>query len=879
MAISSPGIGSNLDINSIVAKLMSVEQQPLALLDKKTSATQAKLAAMGTVSGALTAFQSALSNLTSAKSFNAAKATAADTAILSATADGSATGGVYKVNVSQLAAAQSLSTAGRTSISTAIGTGASTTITFQLGSIAGGSFGLSGTAVNSGVAVSGLANGALTINGTAITTDSATRSAQAIASAVNAKSTTTGVTASARTATDAALFATFGTIDTSVAGSSYALSVGGVQIASQSGAATPLDKARLDTAVAAASGQLTAAGISVSGSAVAGDLQFKNAEGANISIVETVAGTVSGGIGKGAGAPNTGSSLTVTGSLELSSADGTPITVGGANPAAAGLVAGTGGQYLGASFAQDAQQVSGSIVIDSKNNTLQGIRDAINKAGFGVTASIISDGSSAPYHLVLTSNKTGAKSSMKISATGTDAGTADPTVAALLSYDPAGAQNLQQNSAARSTKLSVNGVQVVSESNTVTDAIQGVTMNVNTLGSTSVNVATDTAALKSNVNAFVKAYNDLDTAVKGVSSYNAGSKTAGPLFGDVTVRALQTNLRAQLSKTVEGLPGGINTLAEIGITFQKDGSLAVDSSKLDTAIKNNASTVGGLFAVLGSATDSQVSFDSSTSATKPGEYALRVTRLATQGALTSTAAINATTVIGTGTKWKVSLDQDSNNVLSSHTATIEIPAGTYTRAQLATAIQAAINGASNFSSNSLAVNASVGADNRLTVASNKWGSQSNIEITAVSGTSPATLFGGATPAAGVDVAGTIGGEPATGSGQYLTARGGSPAEGLKVKITGGSVPADRGTVSFSQGYAYQLNNLANDYLATSGALAARKDGLNQTIKDIDKQRTNVNTRLVEVEKRYRAQFTALDMAISSMTKTASFLTQQLGSLK
>jgi flagellar hook-associated protein 2 len=876
MSISSPGVGSNLDVNSIVTQLMSIEQQPLGLLDKKTSAVQAKLSAMGTVSNSLGTFQGALSSLTSSSAFMAVKATAADTSVLAATAAATAVAGSYKVNVSQLAKAQSLSSGGRASISAAIGSGLSTTVTFQLGAITGGSFGVAGGALGASVSSSGMTSGALSINGTTIATDSNTRSAKAIADAINTKSDTTGVSASAQTRTGSALFATFGPVDTS-SGGSYTLSVAGVQIATQANSATPLDKAGLDTALAGASGQLAAAGISYAGSAVGGDLRFTNGDGADISITEAVTGTVKGGIGKDNLTANTGSSVTSTGTVSLASASGTPITVGGSNPAAAGFAAGTGGQYLGAGFTQDANQASASIVIDSKNNTLQGIRDTINKASLGVTATIVSDGSANPYRLVLTSNKTGEHSTMKITVSG-NGGSADPALAAMLGYDPGGAQNLQQTSAGQSTKLSVNGIAVTSESNTVSEAIQGVTLNVATLGSTSVNVATDSATVKTNVNNFVKAFNDLNASIRGVSSYNAGTKTAGPLFGDSTLRNLQSSLRSQLNKGVTGLSGQLSSLSQIGITFQKDGTLAVDSSKLDKAIKDNLSDISALFAVVGSATDGQVSFEGSTSATKPGEYAVRVTSLATQGALASAALGGATTTITPGTKWKISLDQDAKNVLSSHSATVDIPAGTYTPQQLATVIQSAINGASNFSANSLSAGATIDGAGRLVVSSSKWGAQSNIAIEAGAGFDPATLFGATGPAAGQDVAGTIGGEPATGSGQYLTAGSGSPAEGLKIKINGGTVPADRGTVSFSQGYAYQLNNLASDYLGSKGQIATRKDGLNQSIKDIDKQRTRINDQLAVTEKRYRAQFTALDAAISSMNTTANYLAQQLARL-
>jgi flagellar hook-associated protein 2 len=878
LGISSPGIGSNLDVEGIVSKLMSVEQQPLTLLAQKTAAAQAKLNAMSTVSSSLDTFKSALASMSSASTFRNLTATAADSTVLSASASGTAVAGSYRVNVTQLAQAQSLSSSGFAGLTSAIGGGDSTTVTFQLGSVGSGSFGIAGGALGAAMPNGGLPAGSLTLNGTVIATDPSTRSAKDLAAAINAKSADTGVHASAAaTTTDPGLFASFGTVDTA-GGGSYALMVGGVEIDSESAGGT-IDAARLTAALGNADvkAKLTAAGIGMSGSLAGKDLRFTAADGSNIAVEEIVSGTVTGGIG--GAAPNTGSSVTATSTIDLVSDDGASIVVGGSNPAAAGLKAGTGGAYLGASFTQDANQTSGSIVIDNKNNSLQGIRDAINKANLGVTATIVSDGSATPYHLVLTSTRTGEKSSMKISVSATDAGgTADAALAKMLGYDPAGAQGMQQTAAAQSTKLTVNGIAVSSETNTVSEAIQGVTLNVSTLGKTSVAVNNDTAALKTNLTNFVKAYNDLNTTLKGVSSYNDATKTAGPLFGDTTVRSLQASLRGQFTAGLTGLKGGLTQLSQVGIAFQKDGTLALDSSKLDKAVKDNLNDIAGLFAVVGSSSDSLVSFEGSSTATKPGDYPVRVTRLATQGTVAGGAQLQPWTTITPGTKWRVTLDQFTDNVSSSRVATVEVPAGSYSPTQLATAVQSAINGVGSFVGNGSSVSATVNANGGLSVASSKYGSGSNITIEAVSGISPSTVFG-AQPAVsvGVDVAGTINGEPATGAGQMLTAASGD-ADGLKIKITGGNVPADRGSVGFSQGYAYQLSKLAEKYTGSDGLIQDRKDGFNTTIKDIDKQRDRVNTRLADMEKRYRAQYTALDTMISSMNTTANYLARQLASL-
>lgn len=874
MAISSAGIGSNLNVDDIVARLMSIEQRPLTLLAQRTAAAQAKLGAMGAVTGALDSFKSALSSMSSASTFRNLTATTSKPEVLSATTSGTAVAGNYRVDVTQLAQAQSLSSSGRSSLTAAIGNGASTTITFQLGSVGSARFGLTGDAIGAPMAKNGLANGSLTLNGTAIATDASTRSAKDLAAAINAKGGDSGVRASAApTTTDPALFAAFGTVEISEGGS-YALKVGGVEIVSESAGGT-IDAARLATAFGSpeVKAQLAAAGITVSGPVADQGLVFTAADGSNITVEEAVSGTVKGGIGKEDTEDNPGSSTTATSTITLVSDDGAPIVIGGSNPAAAGLKAGTGGAYLDATFSQDAKQASGSIVIDNKNNSLQGIRDAINKANLGVTATIVSDGSATPYHLVLTSTKTGEKSSMKISVDGAP----DSELAKLLAYDPEGTQGMQQTSAAQSTKLSVNGIAVSSETNEVSEAIQGVTLNVNTLGTTAVTLKNDTAALKTNLTNFVKAYNDLNTSLKGVSGYNEATKTGGPLFGDPTVRGLQSALRGQFTAGLTGLNGGLTQLAQVGISFQKDGTLALDSAKLDKAMKDNLGDIAGLFAVVGSSTDSLVSFEGSSAATKPGDYPVRVTRLATQGTVAGDLALQPSTVIGAGTKWRVTLDQFKDNTGTGREATVEVPAGSYTPAELATAIQSAINGAGSFASNGSSVSATVNGAGGLSVASSKYGSESNIRIDAVSGTAPSLVFGNAKAGTGEDVAGTINGEAADGAGQMLTARNGDPA-GLKIKISGGSVPADRGIVGFSQGYAYQLTKLAEKYVGSDGLFQDRKDGINSTIKDIDKQRERFNTRLADMEKRYRAQYTALDTMISSMNTTASYLAQQLASL-
>jgi flagellar hook-associated protein 2 len=780
--ISSPGVGSNLDVSGIVAKLMAVESKPLTVLQQKEASFQAKLSAYGTLKGSLSSFQTAVAGLADASKFQSLTATASDSSVLSASTSGTAVPGSYSISVGTLAQAQTISSAAQASSTTAIGTGASTTLTFQFGTISGGTL--------------------------------------------------------------------------------------------------------------------------------------------------------------------------------------------------------TNGAYSGSTFTQDATQASGTVVIDSTNNSLQGIRDAINKAGIGVTASIVNDGSSGnAYHLLLTSNNTGLSKSMKITSSGGDA-----SVTSLLAYDPAGTQNLTQTTAAQNASLTVNGLSISSASNAVTGAISGVTLNLTKAGSTSLTVANNSASVVTAVQGLVTAYNSINTTLNALTRYNTTTKTGGVLLGDASIQSIQARIRSTLSNALSGVgSNSLVNLSQVGLSFLKDGSLSLDTSKLQSALSSNYSDFASLFAAFGKPTDSLVSYVSSTGNTKAGSYAVDVTTLATQGKsvgsdkatqalLTGSAAADLTVAAGVNDQILVSVDgaaavqvtltagspyasadalaaqvqTDINNALTAAgqsgqvtvtqsggklsitsgkfgaasavsvtddpafpgntgatsllggaptsstvttikagvndqltlgvngtTATVTLAAGTYTATTLAAQIQSAVNGASAFTSAGITVSVSQSAD-VLSVTSSRYGLSSAVSI--AGGSAATNLFGAApTSTLGADVAGKINGVAATGSGQFLAGATGNDAEGLRLQIVGGST-GSRGTVNFSKGYAYNLNSLLNDILSSTGVIASSTENANRNIADLQKRATALNVQLTATEKRYQAQFSALDTLIGKLNTTSSFLTQQLANL-
>lgn len=248
----------------------------------------------------------------------------------------------------------------------------------------------------------------------------------------------------------------------------------------------------------------------------------------------------------------------------------------------------TNGVYSGASFTTNGSGTK-SITIDSSNNTLQGIRDAINAANMGVTASIVNDGSGTPYRLTITSNSAGISNSMKITTSG-----GDGSINGLLAYDPAGVQNLNQSIAAQNANLSVNGISVTSASNNVTDAIQGVTLSLNkvTTATESLTIARDTNTINTAFSGLVSAYNALASQLTSRSAYGSSTSTAGTLAGDGMVRAMQDQLRNVFNTAVSG--GAFSSLAQVGISFQVDGSLKLDSAKLNSTITNSFSDLNNL---------------------------------------------------------------------------------------------------------------------------------------------------------------------------------------------------------------------------------------------------------------------------------------------
>lgn len=885
--LSSAGLGSGLDINGLITKLMAVEQQPLLKLQKDEASYQAKLSAYGSLQGYLSNFQTAARGLNTRSTFNTQKATPSDTTVISASAASNAAAGSYSINVSTLAQNQKLR---------------------------------SGTAYAS--ATSSVGTGTLTID-------------------------------------------------------------------------------------------------------------F--------------------------------------------------------------------GKYAGGTFSQNSAKGTKTITVGSGQDSLSGVRDAINAANAGVSATIVNDGSG--YRLLLTSNDSGASNALRITTSGS---------LSALAYDAStgGTSNMVQTQAAQDASFTIDNIAMTRSSNTVGDAIEGVTLNLLKGGgaATTLAVSRDTSGVRSAVAGFVKGFNDLSKSLKDLTAYDAEKKQAAILQGDSTTNSIRSQLRGVLNTSLTYANGGVKTLSDIGVSFQKDGSLSLDYSKLDAVLADSSKDVSTLFAAIGKPTDSLLSFSASTKDTLPGNHAVRITQLAAQGYASGAAAQGTQTTIdgsnntltvavngvavsvalangtysnagllamlqaaingsaalsGSGIAVTASMNGTQGTVAGSAAAGLTIDGtnnaidvtidgttvsgaitlsnGTYTADALASEVQSKINTNATFAAAGLSVTVTntngvltfksnrygatsgvtiagtsggAGATNLLgsaptttagsgtstiTLTSNQYGSVSNVNISG--GTGAITLFGGTgvvTGTAGKDVAGSVfntagltrgqatasialsgsqtvdgtnnglsvtvdgtiadltlaagtytpaqlaaeiqgrinadtglaaagisvaasldssgklvitsnnygttssvsvtGGTAATafigtavsvagtgtptgtatGFGQALTAATGD-AKGMVVTVSGGAI-GSRGTIAYEQGFAYRLDQTIDGMLDTSGTIASRTDGINRSVQDIARRREVLNRRLTDIEARYRKQFNALDSLVAGMQQTSQYLTQQLSAL-
>jgi len=221
--------------------------------------------------------------------------------------------------------------------------------------------------------------------------------------------------------------------------------------------------------------------------------------------------------------------------------------------------------------------------------TLEGLKALINNdaSNPGVMATVINDGTN--YRLIISGDDTGATNTITI-----DAGTTLDGTGSTVDFSSASFSDTANIAA--DAVFTVDGLEITRSSNAVSDVINGVTLNLKKVDSTTLTVSADNESIKEQIEAFVTAYNDVNTFITSNSTYDTDSEEGGIFVGEGTTRNIQNNLRRMVTSSVSGLSGSLSILAEIGITTNyKTGNLEINSTTLDTKLGTNLDDIADLF--------------------------------------------------------------------------------------------------------------------------------------------------------------------------------------------------------------------------------------------------------------------------------------------
>lgn len=525
------------------------------------------------------------------------------------------------------------------------------------------------------------------------------------------------------------------------------------------------------------------------------------------------------------------------------------------------------GHWSGDSFNVNEKKASGTIVIDETNNTLAGLRDAINDAKLGITASIVNDG--VGYKLMLNA-ETGANNEIEITAA-EDAGA--PGLASF-NFNAANKILVQQQEG-RDAKIAVNGLEVSRETNHITDVIDGLEFDIfsaNSSEKVAISITADKGAGEQAIRQFVEAYNTLIADVTKLTGFDAELDNFGSLKSDPLAKNLMQVLRTTLASSITGGADLFSTLGSIGIRTKTDGTLEINenpdepNTNFRAAIDKNYEAVKNLFVPQAVSNNSSVEISKTSALTKAGTYQVQITQAAEKGSLTAGTA-NATFPVPVDAstrdyQFEFSLDGVT-------TSSIQLT-GIFNSAQdIAVELQGLINSDSTVRAAFGSVSVSFdGAEFQF--VSDSYGASSNVGFASVSQDFEDD-FGftvGKKGTAGKDVIGTINGVTGFGFGNVLLANYGSDADGLSLIIHPGVTEA---TVTFSRGLAGTVNNLVGSYLASNGLISDREATLSKDIEKVDDQKEAMTRRSDAYRARLQAQFIAMESIVRSLNNTGSLL--------
>lgn len=434
-------------------------------------------------------------------------------------------------------------------------------------------------------------------------------------------------------------------------------------------------------------------------------------------------------------------------------------------------------------------------------------------------------------------------------------------------------------------------ITVESTSNTIKDAIPGLTLEVkgvttDTTGPVTIKTGINTDNVKKTITEFINAYNDVMSFVDDQNKFNPETKEGGTLLGDLTLTSIQSRLSTLMTSPVAGLVEGFNTLSAVGIRTGQSGRLALrDSTKLTEALEKDMAAVLRLFTDSGEASLSGISLIGGAANIK-GNSTLRVdiTQAATKGYLQglrfASPAVQNLTLSDTNNRLRLRVDGFVSDEI------VLTPKQYASGAELAAEIQTRINSDSKIGSRGVTVEwVELGGEGFLKFSSSSYGATSKVEVMEnVTNPAYAALgLSGAAIVTGFDVAGTINGEKATGSGQLLTGDAKNTiTAGLQLLVTLAAnqvVSGEEGSIRITRGFASSLDAMLDGMTKTGGILDRKTSALEKQISAIKTQIAEFDKRLEKRRESLFKRFNDLETTLGNLQSQGSFLTAQLENIQ
>ncbi|HUZ42021.1 MAG TPA: flagellar filament capping protein FliD [Acidimicrobiales bacterium] len=817
--VSFGGLSSGLNTTQIISAEMAIFEEPLKVLEFQQGALNAQITDYQTLNSQLLALQQASDALSNPIAYDQAFSVAStNSAVATGTITSGSDVGSITFAVDQLAT-------GSTQISA--GTVSATSDVVASGNYLVGSGGAA-LGIQSFNGTSGIAAGSHTISVT-----------QASAGA--------SVTGSTPLAASTSITSTNDTITATVNGTATTVTIA-------AGTYTPTQLAQ---AVTQASGGTLNASLNSSG-----DLTLATTQQGSSASLQITGGTALSSLGLATGS-------LVYGTDGIINVDGTVNTItniAGTGTTQVALTSGTGGTITA--------NLSGSLNLGSMtaqnvsvgNGSLASVVTAINGANAGVTATALQVGTNQ-YALEVTSSKTGL------------AGAATIDISA---FSASSLGTMQTTTAAQDSIVSVGGVggrQVTSSTNNVTGLLPGVTVNLAQVSSTAVtlNVSADGTKMATQVQALVTAANTVLSTIAADTAYNQSTGVAGPLNGQTSLNFLTQKVLSIVGNAIgSSAAGSDGTVGEsAGLAVTSTGTITFNQSAFVSAYDANPTavqsmfTMGGTFTAASSSYAGQVTVAGASDATTPGNYAVSISQSAAQAVDTGSVAFSSTT----------------STLASAESYTVTSGASTMTYAATAGESISAVVTGMNSALAAAGINASasltsVSGSYHVQLSSANYGSAAAFSVSA-SGTDQLGLTTAGTTYSGTDVAGTINGVAATGSGQMLSlVNASNPANGLVLQVTtpGITTSTSLGTVNYNPGLAQGLGNFSDQAtMGPGGQIPASISNLTNTLTNVTSEITLQKQLVATQQAMLSREFSNMEAVLVQLTSESKFLSNYASS--